>query len=517
LVAAQPLLNWSALYDARAFAGIIVIAWDAMSSEIVFFLNGRREAVSGIAPTLTLMNYLRRNRRLTGTKEGCAEGDCGACTVIIGELEGESVRYRTVNACILFVPMLHGKLVLTVEGVQGPRGELHPVQQAMVDCHGSQCGFCTPGFVMSLYAAYLSEPVKDAQRVDDLLAGNLCRCTGYGPIAQAAKRMHEFGRPEWDAERRAGDRAKLLSIQDVATLSYAHQGSSFLAPASKGELCRLYVENPDAALLSGATDAGLWVTKQHRSLPKLIYTGRVDALKQITTGNGVLRIGAAVTWHEARKVLESRWPSFGELVRRFGSEQVRNSGTVGGNIANGSPIGDGPPALIALGSRVILRRGEAGRVLPLEEFFIAYGKQDRSPGEIVEAVEVPLSASPEELGCYKVSKRFDQDISAVCGCFNLRLKNDYVEDARICFGGMAPTPRRAFAVERHLMGSAWTLGTVEKAAAGFEADYTPIGDMRASSSYRMRIAKNLLLRYFHERANGSGSMQLAGPLLPAFA
>jgi xanthine dehydrogenase small subunit len=517
LAVAQPLLNWSALYDARAFASIIVTAWDAMSCEIVFFLNGRKEAVSGIAPTLTLMNYLRRNRRLTGTKEGCAEGDCGACTVIIGELEDESVRYRAVNACILFVPMLHGKLVLTVEGVQGPGGELHPVQQAMVDCHGSQCGFCTPGFVMSLYAAYLSEPFRDGQRTNDLLAGNLCRCTGYGPIAQAAKRMHEFGRPAWDAERRAHDRAHLLSIREAETLSYTHEGSCFLAPASKGELCRLYNENPEAVLLSGATDAGLWVTKLHRSLPKLIYTGRVDSLKQITTGNGVLRIGAAVTWLEARKAVESRWPSFGELVRRFGSEQVRNSGTVGGNIANGSPIGDGPPALIALGSRVILRRGEAGRVLPLEDFFIAYGKQDRSPGEILEAIEVPLSASPEELGCYKVSKRFDQDISAVCGCFNIRLRDGHVESARICFGGMAPTPSRAFAAERHLTGSPWTFGTVEEAAACFESDYTPISDMRASASYRMRIAKNLLLRYFHERANNAGSMQLAGSRLHAFA
>jgi xanthine dehydrogenase small subunit len=329
--------------------------------------------------------------------------------------------------------------------------------------------------------------------------------------------MYELGRPAWDAERRAGDLANLLSIRDAGTLSYAHEGASFLAPASKDELCRLYNGDPEATLVSGATDVGLWVTKQHRPLPKVIYTGRVDGLRQITTGNGVLKIGAAVAWTEARKVLEGRWPSFGELVRRFGSEQVRNSGTVGGNIANGSPIGDGSPALIALGSRVLLRKAEAARALPLEEFFIAYGKQDRSPGEIVEAIEVPLSASPEELGCYKISKRFDQDISAVCGCFYVRLNDGSVKDARICFGGMAPTPRRAITVERLLMGSAWTLRTMEEAAVGFEADYTPINDMRASASYRMRIAKNLLLRYFHERANSACSTQLAGSLYPAFA
>jgi xanthine dehydrogenase small subunit len=486
-----------------------------MSSQIVFFLNGRKEAVSGIAPTLTLLKYLRRNRGLTGTKEGCAEGDCGACTVVIGEIEGESVRYCAINACILFVPMLHGKFVLTVEGLQGPDGELHPVQQAMVDCHGSQCGFCTPGFVMSLYAAYVMGPYPGADGVNDLLAGNLCRCTGYGPIVEAAKRMYKLPRPGWDAERRANDRANLLSIRDAGPLSYSHKGVSFLAPASKDEFCRLYDDNPDATLVSGATDVGLWVTKQHRSLPKIIYTGRVDGLKQITTEDGVLIIGAGVTWAEAKRALEGRWPSFAELARRFGSEQVRSSGTVGGNIANGSPVGDGAPALIALGSRVVLRKGETGRSLPLEDFFIAYGEQDISPGEIVEAIEIPLSTSPEELGCYKISKRFDQDVSAVCGCFNIRLKDGYVETACICFGGMAATPKRAFAVERLLTDSAWTLEIVEQALAGFETDYAPISDMRASASYRMKAAKNLLLRYFHERTGNAGSIQLAGSLLPA--
>jgi xanthine dehydrogenase small subunit len=488
-----------------------------MSQEIVFFLNGRKEVVSGIAPTLTLMNYLRRNKRLTGTKEGCAEGDCGACTVIMGELAGDGVHYRAVNACILFVPMLHQKLVLTVESLQGPGGELHPVQHAMVKCHGSQCGFCTPGFIMSLYGAYLSEPYKDSQRVNDVLAGNLCRCTGYGPIAEAAAQMYGFPRPQWDVQRRADDRGNLLSIRDGATLSYSHEGSAFFAPADKDEFCQLYGANPDATIVSGATDVGLWVTKQHRPLPKMIYAGRVGGMKQIEAGNGILRMGAGVTWAEAKKALGSYWPSFEELVRRFGSEQVRNSGTVGGNIANGSPIGDGPPALIALSAQIVLRKGEASRTLPLEDYFIAYGKQDRVPGEIVEAIEVPISTPPGDFRCYKISKRFDQDISALCGCFNIRLRDGRVESARICFGGMAATPKRAFAVENILNGSVWTLGTVELAIAGFETDYKPISDMRASASYRMKTAKNLLLRYFHERQGGAGSIQLAGSLLPAFA
>lgn len=487
-----------------------------MSKEILFFLGNKRENVSGISPVLTLMTYLRRNKRLTGTKEGCAEGDCGACTVVVGELEGEGVRYRAVNACILFVPMLHGKIVLPIESLQGPAGELHPVQQAMVDCHGSQCGFCTPGFVMSLYAAYLSERNPNRQRINDLLAGNLCRCTGYGPIIEAAERMYKMPRPAWDIERRAKDRESLLGIADAETFIYSNDGDSFIAPASADSLAQLYASHENATVLAGATDVGLWITKQHRQLSQIIYIGRVAELNTIATSGDWMRIGAGVPWVDARKALEERYPSFGEMLRRFGSDQVRNSGTVGGNIANGSPIGDGPPALIALGSCVVLRKGDERRTLPLEDFFIAYGKQDRAPGEIVESVEVPLTAKADELKCYKISKRFDQDISAVCGCFYIRVANGLVAGARICFGGMAATPKRALRVERLLIGQPWTLATVEQACAGFESDYAPIADMRASASYRMRTAKNLLIRYYHERQPGAPATQLAGTLSPAF-
>jgi xanthine dehydrogenase small subunit len=487
-----------------------------MSKEITFILNGRREAVSGISPATTLMNFLRRSRRLTGTKEGCAEGDCGACTVVVGELERDSVRYRAVNACILLLPMLHGKAVLTIESLQGPNGELHPAQQAMVDCHGSQCGFCTPGFVMSLYAAYVSEPKPGRQRINDLLAGNLCRCTGYGPIIEATERMYDLPRPAWDTAARAQDREHLRGIA-ADTLSYSNDGEIFLAPADVEELSLLSVEHEDATFLAGATDVGLWVTKQHRHLPKVLYLGRIGGLKKIAVDESVMRIGAGVSWTEAKDAIEDRYPAFGELLRRFGACQVRNSGTVGGNVANGSPIGDGPPALIALGSRVILRKGSSRRTLPLEEFFIAYGKQARAPGEFVEAIEVPLTAKADELGCYKISKRFDQDISAACGCFNIRVEDGRVAEARICFGGMAATPKRALTVESLLTGQPWTLETVERAAAGFETDYAPISDVRASASYRMRTAKNLLLKYFYERQADARPIRLAGPLLPAFA
>ncbi len=487
-----------------------------MSKDITFILNGRREVVSGISPATTLMNYLRRNKRLTGTKEGCAEGDCGACTVVVGEVESGAVRYRAVNACILFLPMLHGKIVLTVESLHGPDGELHPAQQAMVDRHGSQCGFCTPGFVMSLYAAYVSEAKPDKQRIDDLLAGNLCRCTGYGPIIEAAQLMYDLPRPAWDIARRERDREDLQGIP-AGTLTYSHGDEIFLAPEDLDELSSLCAEHKSATIVAGATDTGLWVTKQHRHLPKMIYLGRVSGLKKITAEGSVMRIGAGVSWTEARDALQDHYPAFGELLRRFGSSQVRNSGTVGGNVANGSPIGDGPPALIALGSRVVLRNGQACRTLALEDFFVAYGKQDRAPGEIVEAIEVSLTAAAQDLGCYKISKRFDQDISAVCGCFNIRVENGAVVEARICFGGMAATPKRALSVESLLKGQAWTLETIHRAAAGFEKDYAPISDVRASASYRMRIAKNLLVKYFQDRETDARPMGLAGPLLPAFA
>jgi len=406
--------------------------------------------------------------------------------------------------------------VLTVESLQGPKGELHPVQQALVDCHGSQCGFCTPGFVMALYAAYLSEPKPDRQRICDLLAGNLCRCTGYGPIVEAAERMYDLPRPIWDIERRAEDFGQLKSIEPGA-LVYSHNAQRFVAPVTMEDLTRVLSEHENATLLSGASDVGLWVTKQHRALPNIVYLGRIDDLKRISVQNGAMRIGAGVSWSEAKDAIQDRYPSFAELLRRFGSCQVRNSGTVGGNIANGSPIGDGPPALIALGSRAILRQGIAARTVLLEDFFLAYGKQDRAPGEILEAIEISLSAKPEELGCYKISKRFDQDISTVCGCFNIHVENGRVAQARICFGGMAPTPKRALAVEDLLIGQSWTLRTVERAIEGFESDYTPIADVRGSAAYRMQAAKNLLLKYFHERQAGMNPVRLAGRLMPGFA
>jgi len=479
-----------------------------MREHTTFVLNGRVERVAGISPTTTLLAYLRRSKRLTGTKEGCAEGDCGACTVAVGRLRDGKLHHSPINACIAFLPMLEGASVTTVEHLKGPDGVLHPCQQALVDCHGSQCGFCTPGIVMSLYAAYGGP--RNATPVNDLLAGNLCRCTGYGPILAAAQAMHGYPRPAWGDERRLRETEALQSIAHGGVVALEHAGQRFLSPGTLPELVRVYAENPDAVLLAGATDVGLWVTKQHRRLETLIHLGRVAQLQEIARHGDLLTIGAGATLADAQAALGEVAPDLGELLRRFGAVQVRSAGTVGGNIANGSPIGDLAPALIALGARLNLRRGSQQRSVAVEDFFVAYGRQDRAPGELVVSIEVPLAPETERLRCYKVSKRFDQDISAVCGCFNIAVADSGVAAARIAFGGMAATPKRALAVEAALAGKAWTPAAIEAALPAFERDFAPIGDMRASAAYRMRVAKNLLWRCFHETSVGPARTRLVG-------
>jgi len=479
-----------------------------MREHTTFVLNGRIERVAGISPTMTLLAWLRRVKRLTGTKEGCAEGDCGACTVVVGRLRDGRLHYNPINACIAFLPMLEGTSVATVEHLKGPDGTLHPCQRAMVECHGSQCGFCTPGIVMSLYAAYCG--AGDAMPVNDLLAGNLCRCTGYGPILAAARAMYSYPPPSWAEAQREREAQALQSIAHADTVVLEHAGQRFISPGALSDLVRLYAENPDAILLAGATDVGLWVTKQHRRLETLIHLGRVAELQTITRANGNLTIGAAATLADAQAALGEVSPDLGELLRRFGALQVRSAGTVGGNIANGSPIGDLAPALIALGARLNLCRGSGQRSVALEDFFIAYGRQDRAPGELIVSIEVPLGGSPERLRCYKVAKRFDQDISAVCGCFNVALDGGGIASVRIAFGGMAAIPKRALAVEAALAGKVWAPAAIEAALPAFERDFAPISDMRASAAYRMRVAKNLLWRCFHETGSQPAQTRMFG-------
>ena len=461
-----------------------------------FLLGDERRELSAIDPNTTVLNYLRRVERRVGTKEGCGEGDCGACTVVLGELDGGTVRYRAVNSCIQFVGALDGKQLLTVEDLAD--GALHPCQQAMVDCHGSQCGFCTPGIVMSLFALYQEPGMPDRNRIDDALAGNLCRCTGYGPIAAAAKAMKAGAEPDLFAGRASETAAALKALDDGAMAGLEGDGRRYFAPRSADALAKLLLDHPGATILAGGTDVGLWVTKQLRRLGPIIAIGAVEELKRIVVKDGWIEIGAGVTYSDALATIEAHYPDIADMMRRLGSEQIRNAGTIGGNIANGSPIGDSPPPLIALGSRLVLRRGDRLRELALEDFFLDYGKQDRQPGEFVVAVKVPVADPKEIVRCYKISKRFDQDITASLGAVALTLQGGEVADIRICFGGMAPVPKRARQAEAALKGKPWTRETVEGACWVLSEDYAPISDMRASARYRLRVAQNLLRKFFIE-------------------
>ncbi|MDQ7019446.1 MAG: xanthine dehydrogenase small subunit [Robiginitomaculum sp.] len=462
-----------------------------MRDTICFTLNGKPVAVQNPDPTLTLLNWLRQTRSLTGTKEGCAEGDCGACTVVIGDPDATPT-WRAMNACIVFLPTLDGKTVITVEGV-AKDGKLHPVQRALVEHHGSQCGFCTPGFVMSLYAHYRNDGAVDEETLNDILAGNLCRCTGYAPIIRAAKAMYEY--PKID-EIVLAPAIKQDTLALTMTCPITGTMKKYFAPQTLDELATLYGEHPNATILAGGTDVGLWVTKKHAVLETLIDIGRVAGFAEISQDKTGLNIGAGARYAAAHAALGGLHSTLGEMVRRIGSTQIRNAGTIGGNIANGSPIGDMPPPLIALGAKLVLRKGETTRRMALEDFFIAYGKQDRRPGEFVESLFVPAMDPAARFAVYKISKRFDQDISALCGAFYVRLQDENVTEARFAFGGMAATPARAKTAEAALIGKAWNEANIRAAMSALAQDFTPLSDMRASANYRLQAAQNLLWKFY---------------------
>lgn len=458
---------------------------------IKFILNGQLTEVSGLSTTMTLLQYLRTQQKLTGTKEGCAEGDCGACTVIVGSLADNKVVFHAVNACIALLPTFDGKEIITVEHLKSSDGLLHPVQQAMVSCHASQCGFCTPGFVMSLAALAHNNVNASEQEIQNAIAGNLCRCTGYRPILDAAKKVCSQGSCPLPSTPHT-----LAQIQRKQMLSYETTTGKFFAPVTLEELTEIAVRFPEATFLAGGTDVGLWVTKLHRTLDVIIYTANVKELHKITKNQGFLEIGSAVTYTEALAALSSYDPSVNELLQRLGSVQIRNAGTLGGNIANGSPIGDSIPLLIALGAKIVLQSQNTSRLLELENYFIAYKKQDRQKGEFISKILVPVRKKNVLFKTYKVSKRFDQDISAVCGAFLLELKDNIVMDARLAFGGMAETPKRAALAEQALQSHMWDHGAVMMAMKALDDDFSPISDMRASAEYRRKIAKHLLHRFY---------------------
>ncbi|NNC23483.1 xanthine dehydrogenase small subunit [Salinisphaera sp. USBA-960] len=470
-----------------------------MTQAVRFLLGDTPRELHAVDPTQTVLQWLRTEARLCGTKEGCAEGDCGACTVVIGRVDAAGrMRYRAVNACILFMPILDGCQLLTVEHLKAENGALHPAQQAMVDCHGSQCGFCTPGFVMSLFAMYLEENTPSRQRINDVIAGNLCRCTGYRPIVDAAEAMYDYAWQDPTLAHAPATASRLQAMHRADTLELSHDGRRYFAPVDEVGLARVLADYPDATLLAGGTDVGLWVTKQHRVLDVVIYVGDVAALQGIDERAQEVVIGAAVTHSDAIAVIGRYFPDFGELLRRFGSTLIRNSSTVGGNIANGSPIGDSMPVMIALGAHVVLRGPDGARELALEDYYIDYGQQDRRNGEFVEQIRIPRLSSDEQFRCYKLSKRFDQDISAVCAAFKLRQRDGVVAELRTGFGGVAAIPKRATQTEAAIVGQPWNETTVAAGESSLATELSPLTDMRAGEDYRQLATQQLLRKFFVE-------------------
>jgi len=458
-------------------------------SRVRFILDGDIVNIENPEPTRSVLQYLREDLNRCGSKEGCAEGDCGACTVVVAEAVNGRVQFRAVNACIQFLPMLDGKALFTVESLKAADGSLHPVQQSLVDYHGSQCGFCTPGFVMSLFALYQGDAEINREVLDDVLSGNLCRCTGYKPIIEAGMRMHDYPAISQNEQQLLEQLNTLKSDADLHLDRYH-------APTSLDALASLYQQKPDATILAGGTDVGLWVTKQLRELTEVIYLGNVAELQKIHESEKGIEIGAAVSLEDAFACLSKPYPELGELFRRFSSMPVRNAGTLVGNIANGSPIGDSMPALICIGARVKLRQGESTREMPLQDLYLDYMKNAMQAGEFIESVLIPEREAGLILQSYKLSKRFDQDISAVCATFALRLDGDVVNSIAIGFGGMAAIPKRAVQTEAFFIGKSWDEKTVQQGMEMLKQEFQPLSDMRASAAYRSQVASNLLYRFY---------------------
>jgi len=471
-----------------------------MRDTIRFLKGGQIVELEDVGPTETLLDYLRLRRKETGTKEGCGEGDCGACTVALGRLVDGKLVYQPVNSCIQLLGMIDGVELVTVEDL-AEDSRLHPVQAAMVELHGSQCGFCTPGFVMSLFTLYHAEGMEKSRKtVTDWLAGNLCRCTGYRPIVDAALEACFDAADDAFSWRAKETREQLRLLADGRDVFIGDSDRFFSAPSSLDGLAALYRQHPDATLVSGATDVGLWITKQLRELPKMIWLGRVEGLDRVEESPSGVLIGATATYQATEQVMTGLSSDLGELWRRIGSNQVRASGTVGGKIGNCSPIGDTPPALIALGATLELSSADNSRALPIEDFFIDYGKQDRHAGEFVTGLFVPRLSSNQAFRCYKISKRFDQDISSVMAAVRLTADEEgTVLEARIAYGGMAGTPKRAAAAEAALTGASLEdPSTWGPAMQALLSDFTPMTDMRASAEYRMETARALLAKALME-------------------
>lgn len=467
------------------------------SKTIRFVRRGELVSLVNVPPDRTLLEVLREDLQCTGTKEGCGEGDCGACTVVLAEPQEGRLAYRAINSCIRLAHSIDGMALWTVEDLAAEDGTLHPAQEAMVQCHGSQCGFCTPGFVMSLFGMYQNHVCRgegiDRALAQEALSGNLCRCTGYRPILDAAQQMEQLPRVSVDEARVLEQLDALRNKRELVPSS-----GSYLDPRTLDELLALRAANPQAQVVAGCTDVGLWVTKMHIRFPQVLDVTRVAELRRVETYPNHVAIGAAVTLTEAYEALVAERPQLKTFANRFAGLPVRNSGTLGGNVANGSPIGDSMPLLIALGAHVVLLSQRGHRDLPLEQFYTGYRKNVLAPDEVVAWIKVPRPAPGELLRAYKISKRYDDDISAVCLAVSARIEDGLVHHISIGAGGVAATPVRAVRTEAALRGQPWTLEAAQKATATLRAEFQPISDMRASAAYRSEVLGNLMQRFWLE-------------------
>ncbi len=466
------------------------------SNTISFIHSGKIINIINPDPNETLLNFVRTKLKKTGTKEGCAEGGCGACTVVLGELKDDNINYTSINSCITFLPTLQGKQLILVEDLISKDNSIHPVQQAMVKYHGSQCGFCTPGFVMSLFSMFKNYSQLKEDTIKDSIAGNLCRCTGYKPIIKAAKSLRTKNKIDHFIKNKKTTIAMLKKIENKS-ISIYKKGKKYFAPQYVSELKKILKKNSKSKLLSGGTDLSLAVTKERKDIDSIIYMNSIKELNYIKNNNKYIEVGATTSLRDFEIFIEKYYPDFNKILKRYGSVQIRNVATIAGNIATASPIGDNLPLLLALDCQIVLQGIKKNRTIPIKDFFISYRQTKLKEGQFIHSVRIPIY-NKNIFKAYKISKRFDDDISSVCAAFNIIIKNNKIEKIKIAYGGMAAIPKRAIHCEKVLLNSLITKEKIDKAKKALEKDFSPISDMRASAKYRKIIAKNLLEKCFLE-------------------
>ena len=469
------------------------------SNQINFVWENKIFSINNPDPNETILNYIRLKLKKTGTKEGCAEGGCGACTIVLGELENNKIVYKAINSCISFLPSLERKQLILVEDLVTEKGKLHVVQDAMIKYHGSQCGFCTPGFVMSLFAMYKNFNSYNKEKIQDSISGNLCRCTGYRPIIDAAKSLNNVSKLD-KFNKNKKKTLKLLKKINSENIALNNGSKKYFSPKNIKELRKIISYNPNAIFLSGGTDLSLNVTKQRKDINNIISLNSIKELKFIKEKNDIVQVGAATPLIEFEQFIKKHYPDFNSILKRYGSVQIRNVGTIAGNIATASPIGDTLPLLLSLDAKIVLQKNSKKTVLPLNKFFISYRKTKLQKGQFIHSIIIPI-LKRNIFKAYKISKRVDDDISSVCASFNLEVINKKIKNIKIAYGGMASIPKRAINCEKILINSSLSEDSFNKAKKYLEKDFAPINDMRASKDYRMEVAKNLLMKCFIEIKN----------------